>query len=343
MKRKFFGAAGTTPGSKNLLEVNSKRFLQDCDLYQGRGHDTHEINCCFPDFHPKKIDTVLLSHAPIDHAVNLPVLTSEGFEGNIYATCSAMELPPARKLFVNLFGRFTIRMFRSLFSEKKSLFRLMFRFLFFLCAPVLAGELTFSDFEVQEKETQWWKSESGVIVAGSPTEKVTHNTFATSKKRYANFELNLQVKLTAHQSKNPNAGIQIRSERVPDHHEMIGYQVDMARNYWGKIYDESRRRKFVAELISPAAAKAAKPGWNNYRILCKGPRIQVWLNGIKTVDFAEEDPNIPLEGVIGLQAHSGAPFEASYRKIMIREFPATEGIMTWKKLGPGGAKLKPRK
>lgn len=187
---------------------------------------------------------------------------------------------------------------------------------------------------------QWWKVEGGVILAGSPTEKVTHNTFASSKRRYANFELSLQVKLTAHQSKNPNAGIQIRSERVPNHHEMIGYQVDMARGYWGKIYDESRRKKVIGDHLTPDAAKAVKVGWNEYRILCEGPRIQVWLNGIKTVDFTEKNERIPLEGLIALQAHSGAPFEASYRKIAIKELLATEGVMTWAKLGADGLKLK---
>lgn len=206
----------------------------------------------------------------------------------------------------------------------------------------MAGELTFSDFQIQKKETQWWKVAQGVIVGGSPTEKVTHNTFIATKRRYANFELRLQVKLTAHESKNPNAGIQIRSERVPNHHEMVGYQVDMARGYWGKIYDESRRRKMVGEHVSPEAAEAVKEGWNDYRILCEGPRIRVWLNEIKTVDFSEKDTQIPLEGLIALQAHSGAPFEASYRKITIKELPATEGIMTWDKLGPEGLKLKKR-
>ncbi|MEN8693392.1 MAG: 3-keto-disaccharide hydrolase [Akkermansiaceae bacterium] len=216
----------------------------------------------------------------------------------------------------------------------------MYRVFMLLWAPLIAGELTFSDFQVQKKEAQWWKESEGMIIGGSPTEKITHNTFITSKKRYANFELRLQVKLIAHQSKNPNAGIQIRSERVPNHHEMIGYQVDMARGYWGKIYDESRRRRMVAELLSPEAAQAVKPGWNDYRILCVGPRIQVWLNGIKTVDYTEQLKKIPLEGLIALQAHSGAPFEVGYRKIIITELPATEGIMTWEKLGPDGVKLK---
>jgi hypothetical protein len=217
-------------------------------------------------------------------------------------------------------------------------------FLFLSSLALLgAGELTFADFWAQPNGKQWWRLQDGVISGGSKTEKVPHNTFLTSAKRYANFELSLDVRLKSHGSKNPNAGIQIRSERVTNHHEMIGYQIDMGKGYWGKIYDESRRRKVIGDHLGPEAAKALQKGWNHYRILSEGPRIQVWLNGVKTVDFLETNKEIPLEGLVALQAHSGDPFEASYRNIVIRELPPTPGVMTWKALGEEGRKLKKSK
>ncbi len=92
MKLKFCGAAGTTTGSQHLLEVNGQRILLDCGLYQGRRKDAYEINCCFPHFDPATIDSVVLSHAHIDHSGNLPNLTSKGFNGNIYATFATRDL-----------------------------------------------------------------------------------------------------------------------------------------------------------------------------------------------------------------------------------------------------------
>lgn len=92
MKLKFCGAAGTTTGSQHLLEVNGKRILLDCGLYQGHRKDAYEVNCCFPHFDPKTIDTVVLSHAHIDHSGNLPNLCSKGFDGNVYATFATRDL-----------------------------------------------------------------------------------------------------------------------------------------------------------------------------------------------------------------------------------------------------------
>jgi metallo-beta-lactamase family protein len=92
MKLKFCGAAGTTTGSQHLLEVNGKRILLDCGLYQGSRQHAYEVNCCFPHFDPKSIDLVILSHAHIDHSGNLPNLTRKGFTGNIYATHASRDL-----------------------------------------------------------------------------------------------------------------------------------------------------------------------------------------------------------------------------------------------------------
>jgi metallo-beta-lactamase family protein len=92
MKLKFCGAAGTTTGSQHLLEVNGKRILLDCGLYQGSRKHAYEVNCCFPHFDPRSIDAVILSHAHIDHSGNLPNLTVKGFTGNIYATHATRDL-----------------------------------------------------------------------------------------------------------------------------------------------------------------------------------------------------------------------------------------------------------
>ncbi|MFD0894785.1 MBL fold metallo-hydrolase [Luteolibacter ambystomatis] len=92
MKLRFCGAAGTTTGSQHLLEVNGKRILLDCGLYQGSRKHAYDVNCCFPYFEPSSIDAVILSHAHIDHSGNLPNLSRKGFTGNIYSTDGTRDL-----------------------------------------------------------------------------------------------------------------------------------------------------------------------------------------------------------------------------------------------------------
>ena len=91
MKIHFFGAARTTTGSMYLLEINSRRLLLECGLFQGHREETTRRNVSFP-FDPRQIDAVVLSHAHIDHAGNLPNLVKQGYAGPIHCTDATLDL-----------------------------------------------------------------------------------------------------------------------------------------------------------------------------------------------------------------------------------------------------------
>ena len=100
MKITFFGAARTVTGSMHLLEINGKRILLECGLFQGKREEAYRINRHLP-FDAPSIHSVILSHAHIDHSGNLPTLCRVGFDGNIFCTpatrslCSIMLLDSA--------------------------------------------------------------------------------------------------------------------------------------------------------------------------------------------------------------------------------------------------------
>jgi metallo-beta-lactamase family protein len=87
----FLGAARTVTGSKHLIEVDGYRTMVDCGLFQGlkelrlRNWEPFPIN-------PASINSVILTHAHIDHSGYLPKLVRDGFDGPVYATPATVEL-----------------------------------------------------------------------------------------------------------------------------------------------------------------------------------------------------------------------------------------------------------
>jgi putative membrane-bound dehydrogenase-like protein len=181
-----------------------------------------------------------------------------------------------------------------------------------------------------------WRVEDGLITGGSTMEKIKRNDFISTKKSYQNFELKLKIKVTGDPKTGLiNSGIQIRSVR--DGSAMSGYQVDCGEGWFGKIYDEHRRNKVIWSPTPEQQAALDKAidvfGWNDYRILAEGPRIQTWINGVHCMDYTETDPNIALDGHIAPQVHSGGICQVQVKDVTLEELPATPGIPTWEKVG----------
>lgn len=166
-----------------------------------------------------------------------------------------------------------------------------------------------------------WRVADGAIVGGSTNAMVPRNEFLATDRGYTNFVLRLQFKLSGTEG-FVNSGVQIRSTRVPNHHEMSGYQADLGEGWYGCIYDESRRNKVMARPDEAAVRKALKPGeWNAYEVRAEGARVRVALNGVPMVDYTEQDKTIPQHGIIGLQVHGGGKTEVRFRGLEIEELP----------------------
>jgi len=176
---------------------------------------------------------------------------------------------------------------------------------------------TFAGWDGDTKKT--WRIEDGAIVGGSLETTVPRNEFLCTTKTYGDFELKVKFKLLGDR-KGTNAGVQFRTKRIPKHHEVSGYQADVGQGYWGALYDESRRNKVLAAPDAKLLEKLVKhDDWNEYVIRAEGPRIQLFLNGTRTVDYTEKDDKIERTGIIGLQIHGGAKAKVMYKDITIAE------------------------
>lgn len=171
--------------------------------------------------------------------------------------------------------------------------------------------------------TNTWHIRDGAFVGGSLVATVPRNEFLATTRAFTNFVLKLKFKLVGSEG-FINGGVQMRSQRTQNPpNEMSGYQVDMGDpEWWGCVYDESRRNKLVAKSDMNEINKVLKrQDWNEYVIRAEGKRIRAWINGVQTVDYTEPEDAIPQFGRIGLQVHGGGKTEAWYKDITVEELP----------------------
>ena len=185
--------------------------------------------------------------------------------------------------------------------------------------PLFDGK-TFAGWEGDTTNT--WRIEDGAIVGGSLDVMVPRNEFLATVREYGDFELRLKYKLIGTEG-FVNGGVQFRSQRIPNHHEVCGYQADLGKSFDGALYDESRRNRLLAQPSGQVLSQSLKKDeWNDYRIRAQGPRIQLWLNGVPTVDYTEPEADVASQGIIALQIHGGAKAVVRYKDIEIEELPA---------------------
>jgi len=139
-----------------------------------------------------------------------------------------------------------------------------------------------------------WSIEDGVI-AGRSDPANPGTGWLVTLQEYSDFRLRLKFWITP----GGNSGIGIRDPsraRGPKTPAHLGYEIQIAdvpvaKNPTGSIY-----------LLTPAPNGKHKSGeWNEFLITCRGPRIEVQLNGEIVAQIEHERSR---RGVIGFQMHS---------------------------------------
>jgi metallo-beta-lactamase family protein len=86
------GAAGSVTGSNYVIEnAEGKKIMVDCGLFQG-GKEIEKRNWSDWGYKPRDIDTLILTHAHIDHSGRIPKLVKDGFTGKIISSPPTAEL-----------------------------------------------------------------------------------------------------------------------------------------------------------------------------------------------------------------------------------------------------------
>lgn len=171
-----------------------------------------------------------------------------------------------------------------------------------------------------------WSVVDGAIVGRTTAEDpIKKNTFLIWEGEMpSDFELHLSYWV-----ESGNSGVQYRSRVIEGAPDFVvgGYQADIeaANNYTGINYEERGRgilaqrgqRVTIAEDGSKQtetfgdAAEIAKKfhdGWNDYRIVAQGGRLQQFINGTLTCEVIDgQSDRAASDGVVALQLHVGPP------------------------------------
>jgi len=87
----FLGGAGTVTGSKYLVEAAGRRIMVDAGMFQG-DKNLRLMNWDPFPVDPRTIDTILITHAHMDHTGYLPRLVKLGYSGPIWSTDATKSL-----------------------------------------------------------------------------------------------------------------------------------------------------------------------------------------------------------------------------------------------------------
>jgi hypothetical protein len=190
------------------------------------------------------------------------------------------------------------------------------------CAASLGGDdakafINGKDLEGWEGLTEYWSVKDGAVVGSTAPKGLKFNTFLCSKTKYRDFEIQFDVRLTGDSS---NSGLQIRSKlHDPKSFAVWGPQCDMAEGYWGSLFGEHfgpggehfMMKAAPKDVVAKAIPK--KGEFVKYYIKCVGKHVTIKLNDLTTVD--DDFKDLPEEGIIAFQLHSGPAMEVTFRNI----------------------------
>jgi hypothetical protein len=180
----------------------------------------------------------------------------------------------------------------------------------------------------------WWSVKDGALTAESTPERPcprAHYLFWRGGEP-GDFELIAEYRL-----RGGNSGIQFRSREIADF-DLRGYQADCeAGDQWtGCLFEHARGgvamrgedvtiaadgTRTVKPLGDPATLLKAvhKDGWNEYRIIARGPEITLAINGVTMCRAADRQAGAAAaKGVIALQMHPGPPMKIEFRKVRLK-------------------------
>ncbi len=192
-------------------------------------------------------------------------------------------------------------------------------------------------------DPSYWSIEEGAITAKiTEAHPCSVNQYLVYEKEpLDDFELRLKFRMNGWPTKklpSINGGFQFRS-KIIEGHDVAGYQVDndLGPDWLVRLYDEHGRHTLAlrgqrttinaaGEMTHEDIAEAQGPAdfrlqeWHEYRLLCKGPKLTLYVNDKLMAEVTDNDPEQQdFSGILALQLHSGPPMTVQFKDIWLKK------------------------
>ncbi len=188
-------------------------------------------------------------------------------------------------------------------------------------------------------DPRYWSVENGVLVgrssAQTPCDTTTYLIWRGGE--VGDFEVELEYRISG-----GNSGLQFRS-RESAQWQVAGFQADIedGPNWSGCLYEQDgrgvvARRGERVQLEASGARKASfgdsaqldsaarKGEWNRYHVRAVGPRVELTLNGVRTVEVLDlDEQRFQPRGKLALQLHAGPPMTIEVRSLKLTHVTAS--------------------
>jgi hypothetical protein len=184
--------------------------------------------------------------------------------------------------------------------------------------PLFNGK-DLTGWKVHDGQMTSWGAENGILYTSG-----SKGGWLMTEKEYSDFEIRLEFKVP----EKGNSGVALRAP-LKGNPAYEGMEIQILDDVWHKEHLKGLKRTQLTGSIYdvvPPAKEVLKPigQWNSYRIIAKGRKVSVDLNGTEIVNANLDDhkdkfklhPGLLRDkGHLGLQCHDG---RVEFRKLYVK-------------------------
>lgn len=180
--------------------------------------------------------------------------------------------------------------------------------------PEDAAGAAWIDLLADQNRSNWGGTMAGwrlldKVLEGTAVD-LPQSTYIVYQQPFSDFEVEFDVF-----APDANSGLQYRSLVDPKKPDMLGYQADLGKAWWGSLFATDGRGAIAQPERMLLKDGVYWKGWNHYYLRIEGDRHIIELNGNPMVDVRDD---VFSEGLFALQLHQKMKMQVWFTNLRVR-------------------------